>query len=236
MIYSSSFFKNQKKGSHKSAKEVVPLIIKFTTPKSVVDVGCGIGTWLSVFEELGVQDILGIDGDWVKEELLQIDRENFVSKDLQKPLVLNRKFDLAISLEVAEHLSEDSANLFIKSLTKLSDIVIFSAAIPKQGGTSHLNEQWQSYWAKKFSDKGYLAVDYLRPLIWDNKSVAWWYKQNTLLFVNKKRLRANKLPYVKNIDNNRINLDIVHPDNYLARDITFKMRVKNKLHKIITSL
>jgi hypothetical protein len=233
MIYSPSFFKNQKKGSNQSAKEVVPLLITLIHPKNIVDIGCGIGTWLSEFDELNIKDYLGVDGDWVEKDMLLIPHKNFLSKDLQKPLRLKRRFDMVVSLEVAEHIPEQSADIFVRSLTALSDVVVFSAAIPKQGGTNHLNEQWQSYWAEKFLHEGYVAVDYLRPLIWGNKLISLWYKQNVIIYFNKKTLkRYPNLHAVANISS----LDIVHPENYLARDIPLKMQIKNKLYKIATGI
>lgn len=63
--YTSEFFDNIRNGSLRSAQVVVPIAIELARPKSVVDVGCGDGTWLSVFRHLGVNDTLGLDGDYV---------------------------------------------------------------------------------------------------------------------------------------------------------------------------
>jgi len=63
--YSKDFFHEQKKGSLRSAKEVVPLVMDLIKPKSVIDVGCGIGAWLSVFREYGISDILEVNREWV---------------------------------------------------------------------------------------------------------------------------------------------------------------------------
>jgi len=104
-------------------------------------------------------------------------------------LTLNRKYDLAISLEVAEHLPEQFADLFVKTLILHSDIILFSAAIPGQGGQNHLNEQWPDYWIEKFSKHGYFFHDLIRPLIWNNKKVDYWYKQNTFLVTKKCSLK-----------------------------------------------
>lgn len=117
----------------KAPKEIVPQIIKLIQPNSVVDVGCGIGTWLSVFEDFGVEDVVGIDGDYVNRTLLHIDEKKFISRDLTKPLKLDRKFDLAVCLEVAEHLPEKSANTFVESLVSLSDTILFLRQFPLKG-------------------------------------------------------------------------------------------------------
>ena len=163
---------------------VVPFLIEIFKPKSVIDIGCGIGTWLSVFKEKGITDILGVDGNYVDVKLLSgfIKPDEFKAMDLARPFDLKRKFDLAICLEVAEHLSHDNAPDLVETITHHADIVIFGAAIPNQWGQNHLNEQWPEYWVKLFSDHGYTCYDILRPLVWDNSLVDWWYRQNMLVF------------------------------------------------------
>jgi SAM-dependent methyltransferase len=189
----------------KAAKEIVPQIIKLIQPNSVVDVGCGIGTWLAVFEELGVKDVVGIDGDYVNRNLLHIDEQNFIPSDLKKPFHLDRKFDLVVCLEVAEHLPEEAASAFIESLVSLSDIILFSAAIPDQGGQNHLNEQWPIYWQLKFKEHKFELHDFIRSDIWFNKNVDWWYKQNMLIAIKEtSKISLNK---------NNI-LPIIHPELY----------------------
>jgi len=212
--YSKKFYEEQISGSLQSAREIVPIIISQIKPKSVIDIGCGVGTWLSVFKEKGVKDIFGIDGEWVKKEMLLIPQQKFKSADLKKPFNINSKFDLVVSLEVAEHIPKEFADTFINSLSKLGPVVMFSAAIPFQGGTSHLNEQWPEYWINKFKDRGYIAIDSIRRKIWDNEKVGFFYAQNILLFIKKDYL--NKFPALKEeLKNNPKPLPIVHPKRYL---------------------
>ncbi|MDO8509457.1 MAG: methyltransferase domain-containing protein [Nanoarchaeota archaeon] len=197
-FYDENFFNNQFRGSYLSAKKIVPIIKKFVNPRSVVDVGCGVGTWLKVFEENGIKDIVGIDGQYISKEKLMIDPKYFIPKDLSRPFILNRKFDLALSLEVAEHLPKRSAEIFINSLTSLSDIVVFSAAIPKQGGVNHLNEQWPQYWKRLFQRHNYLMLDPLRFIILNDRDIQWWYKQNVFVFVKEEKLKkVNKINLLK---------------------------------------
>ena len=191
--YTQKFYKDQSVGSRRSAEAIVPLVLTLIKPQSVIDVGCGLGTWLSVFKEFGVKDVFGIDGDHVDRSMLQIPNERFTAFDLKKPIPIDRQFDLVISLEVAEHLPEDCAKTFIHSLTGLGPVILFSAAIPFQGGTNHLNEQWPDYWANHFNDNGYVAVDCLRKKVWQDDQVEWWYAQNILLFSKKDYLASNPL-------------------------------------------
>lgn len=214
--YTESFYNEEYQGrTRRSAKEIVPLALDLVQPKQVIDVGCGIGIWLSVFKELGVQDVWGIDGDWVDRKMLQIPAERFVSCDMTKPFRMERQFDLVVSMEVAEHLPKQSAEGFVDSLVRLGPVILFSAAIPYQGGVQHLNEQWPDYWAKYFREKGYVVVDCMRKRIWQNDHVDWWYTQNSFIFVRSDRL--DDYPLLKREVENTVGsqLSMVHPRKYL---------------------
>jgi SAM-dependent methyltransferase len=214
--YTRSFYELMRNGAVRSAEVVVPLVLELLPIRSVLDVGCGDGSWLKVFQKLGVDDILGIDGEYVTGDLLQIPQDRFRAVDLTKPFSVGRVFDLAISLEVAEHLPAESALSFVESLTRQAPLVLFSAAIPKQGGNHHLNEQWPDYWAKLFQGHGYLPVDFLRRRIWQNDAVEWWYAQNALLFAQAKLLESNA-PLKAEFDRtNPAQLSLVHPKQYLT--------------------
>jgi len=186
--YTQRFYDGQKSGSLRSAQEVVPIILDLLPCKSVVDLGCGVGTWLSVFRELGIEDILGIDGDYVNREMLFIPANCFMSHNLGSALHLDRTFGLAMSLEVAEHIPESYSELFVQNLVRLAPVVLFSAAIPLQGGTFHVNEQWPDYWVRRFNKYGYVAIDCLRDRLWNNSSIQPYYSQNIVVFVDKNKL------------------------------------------------
>lgn len=190
----------------KAAEEIIPYILKLLKPKSVLDIGCGIGTWLKIFKENGIDDFIGIDGEYVNRDLLysNIEQKNFVAIDLGKEFNLNKKFDLAVSLEVAEHLPLESSDIFIESIIKHSDNILFSAAIPNQWGQNHLNEQWSDYWIEKFKNYGYNCFD-IRAIFWENKNIEWWYKQNLFIF-SKNNLNIE-------LNNNRI-INIIHPEHF----------------------
>lgn len=206
-----------------SAEEIVPIIMEWINPKSVIDVGCGTGTWLSVFRKLGVQSVLGIDGSHVDKNLLHISSQEFLEHDLIEPIHFDRKFDLVISLEVAEHIPEESAEIFVDTLISLGDYILFSAAIPHQGGDGHLNEQWPSYWNKKFRERGFTLHDYIRPLVWNNEKVKPWYKQNIFLAVHHKcAFEKKNIPPI---------IDIVHGEYYVSRAYEHELFSRN-LQKI----
>jgi SAM-dependent methyltransferase len=179
--YDERFYAGKDLGSYRSATVILPLVFSIIAPRSVVDVGCGTGTWLRVVEELGVHDYFGYDGAHVPQ--LRIARERFAAADLSQPLHAARRFDLAISCEVAEHLPSSAATSFVATLCSLSDVVLFSAAIPGQGGVHHINEQWPEYWQARFRENGYSAYDCIRLRVWGDDRVEWWYRQNAILYV-----------------------------------------------------
>jgi SAM-dependent methyltransferase len=181
--YDAEFFRWQSDGSRRSADAIVPIVASLLKPRSVIDVGCGIGTWAAAFSEAGVEDVTGIDGDYVDQTQLQIPRDQFQTADLTRPLRLERRFDLAVSLEVAEHLPPERGESFVGDLVALAPAVLFSAAVPGQGGTNHLNERWQDEWEEMFAAHDYRAVDVVRPAVWANPAVEPWYSQNTLLYL-----------------------------------------------------
>jgi len=187
-LYNDDFFTAHEESTRVSAREAVPVILEHVRAASVVDVGCGMGIWLAEFKTRGVTDYLGIDGDYVRRDRLAIDPSRFHSRDLSQPFDVGRRFDLAVSLEVAEHLPEKSADSFVASLTALAPVVLFSAAIPFQGGTGHVNEQWPEYWHEKFAHRGYVIVDCLRALLWKSPTIMPWYPQNMFFFVDCKCL------------------------------------------------
>ena len=181
--YNPKFYR-ELSSAQESAREVLPFVFDVIRPAAVVDIGCGTGNWLSIANELGVKEILGVDGAWAEGHLV-IPPEKFVAHDLATPLKLSRRFDMALSLEVAEHLSASAARIFVQSLCDAADVIVFSAAIPGQGGRRHLNEQWPAYWAELFHDLRYECYDFLRPRIWNNRRVAWHYAQNSMIFVRE---------------------------------------------------
>jgi len=215
-VYSASFYAEMSGGSQASARYVVPLIQDMFSPRSVVDVGCGIGDWLAEFRRAGVVDIAGLDGPWVPDHQLLIPPQALTRVDLAQPFKLDRRFDLAMCVEVAEHIAQERARDFVASLTALAPIIMFSAAIPGQTGTNHVNEQWPSYWAKLFAERDYSLLDCLRPQLWTVAEVEYWYVQNLMVFTNqdaaRKLSRRGDIPAGPPAGM----LDLVHPRAFQA--------------------
>jgi SAM-dependent methyltransferase len=181
--YDDRFFDSQRAGSRSSAEAILGPLLDALHPSSIVDVGCGVGTWLAVARAAGIEDVTGVDGAWVDSAALEIPPERFVVADLDLALEVTRSFDLALCMEAAEHLHPERAPGLIADLTRLAPVVLFSAAIPGQGGTQHLNEQWPEFWAGLFGNHGYRMLDAVRLRHWEDDRVEPWYAQNAFLFV-----------------------------------------------------
>lgn len=210
--YDSNFYNSQIEGSYKSAQIIVPIVLGLLSVRSVCDVGCGVGTWLRAFMEAGVEDVLGLDGEYVPRNMLQIPEARFRPMNLTEPLLVSQPFDLVVSLEVVEHLPNAVSERFIDYLTSLAPAVLFSGAIPGQGGREHVNEQWQSFWAERFSRRGFAVADVIRPAVWANADVEWWYRQNAFLYV-----RSHLLETIPRLSVAPTILDTVHPENFRSR-------------------
>jgi SAM-dependent methyltransferase len=206
--YNDAFFADYDHDVRGSAEVIVPIVVDRLQPASVLDVGCGRGTWLHVFADAGVSDTFGVDGPHISPADLEIPADRFASHDLDEPLDLGRRFDLVTCLEVGEHLDERAAPTLVASLVAHAPAVLFSAAIPKQGGAGHVNERWPSYWAGLFAARGYRAVDLIRPLVWNDDRVAFWYAQNIVLYLDQSRPD----PGLASVD---VPMDLVHPGLHL---------------------
>ena len=214
-LYDKNFFANQQDGAYRSAEIVVPLLLEILGPLgSVIDVGCGTGAWLSVFQRHGVAQVFGVDGDYVDRQMLYVPRDCFGARDLFQPIDDSGPYDLACTLEVAEHLPAERAESFVDDLARLSSVVCFSAAIPGQGGTHHINERWPDYWAKLFAARGFYPVDLIRPRIWRDNRIEWWYCQNILLFATEPAIRANRTLAAGRKGTRDAQLSLVHPRRF----------------------
>ncbi len=225
--YSVEYYESIKHGALSSARAVTPLVFGLVRPRSVVDLGCGTGEWLSAFAEHGAGEILGVEQPGFERSLLSVPSESVIEHDLREPFRVDRRFDLAISLEVAEHLPPERGKTFVEDLARLSPVVLFSAAVPGQGGEEHLNERWQSYWAQLFNGVGYEVVDCVRPAVWEDERVEFWYAQNTILYVAAERLASDGALKDAKEEDKCFPLSVIHPMPRLEQRLR-KIRKLNK--------
>jgi hypothetical protein len=214
--YGATFFAGIGEGSRRSADVVVPLLLKFFSPHSVVDVGGGGGHWAATCLAGGVADVLAIDGPWVPETARPPSPGRFLEHDLRSPLALNRTFELALCLEAAEHLPAAAAPALVRALTEAAPVVVFSAALPGQGGDGHINEQPASYWARLFAGRDYACFSDLRRRVWNDEAVEVWYRQNLLCFVRRSEAARWSANLTDQIEPDDPLVDVAHPA-FLAR-------------------
>jgi len=205
--YTQDYYQKHLAGALSSAESILRLLSSFYKPSSVLDLGCGSGAWLKVAKRLFHSRVLGVDQHSYQDIKMLIQPNEYMVHNLETPLFIREKFDLVISLEVAEHITENCEDVLIDSVCRHGDVILFSAALPMQGGTGHINEKACSYWALKFAKNDYYAIDCIRPRIWDNSNVEIWYRNNAILFASKKQ--KNELE--KQLSLIKYPLDIIHP-------------------------
>ena len=186
-IYDEKFW-GPRRGNwnYSSAKIILPMIFKYYKPNSIIDVGCGIGTWLSAALELGIDNLKGLDCNEISEDFLLVPRKYISIDNLETHENKNNiKYDLAISVEVAEHLDNSASEHFIKMLTSYSKVIIFSAGIPYQEGEHHINCQQPQFWHDIFAKYEYICFDFRNELMNMWEKINPCYAQNILLYVHK---------------------------------------------------
>ena len=204
-LYPADFYANRRTHTAHAARCVLGAMPAALPRARVADLGCGTGTWLAAALASGSKMAFGIEGDWVTPTMLDDARIALTPHDLAQSFA-GPRVDLAVSLEVAEHLLPARAASFVADLVALAPAVLFSAAIPGQGGVGHTNEQWQSWWAAQFAHHGYLPYDIIRPAIWADDAIPAWYRQNTVLYLDAPTSRTLGL-----VPTDPTLLDTVHP-------------------------
>lgn len=187
IIYNKWFYLNNRYGSFISGFQFLKNIIPTFKIKSIVDFGCGTGTWLAAAKSISEVEVLGIDGEYVSKDDLMIDESEFLPSDLTCGVMLGKKYDLAISVEVAEHLPVSASDTLVRDLCRASDIVLFSAAHVGQGGDGHINCQPFEFWQEKFLNNNFHYIN-IREQFKDNWEIEGWYRENISLFISSDRL------------------------------------------------
>ena len=235
--YGKSFFADRRALTVASAERVLEILWEHVQPQSVLDAGCATGIWLAACKMRGATTVCGIDGSWMPLEQLEIEASEFSEHDFGKSMPSETgNFDMALCIELAEHLSVSAGRELIDFLTAHTDLVLFSAAVPGQGGTGHINERVQSYWHELFSGRDFVCFDIIRPAIWEDGRVNVIYRQNMLLYARSgseayRALATNAA--VSSKISSSYELDRVHPDLFAMRSKKTKLRtskrIKNRL-------
>jgi SAM-dependent methyltransferase len=189
----------------RSASKIVPFLFERFHPRSVLDIGCGTGDWLAEFQKCGILKLMGYDGAWVPTQGRILAPECYGGIDFNAEMPPPGNYDLAMCLEVAEHLEPAVGEKLVAFMCKNSGLILWSAAIPDQGGYEHINENYQEYWVHLFAAHGFRPFDLIRPHFWSNESVSFWYRQNALIFADE----ASQSKY--NLQPAPFMVSVVHP-------------------------
>ena len=200
----------QEAGNHQSALKILGMLREYVTVGSLLDVGCGLGTWLKAAWEIGIHEVMGVEGPWLEAAKLVVDPKMVKKIDLERRFAMGRRYDLAVCLEVAEHLNASAADGLVHSLVDAADHVLFSAAIPYQGGEHHVNEQYLPYWMERFSRHDYVMVDLFRGRLWEDGTILWWLRQNMVLFIRREMLEKNEK--LRGFRPDPVPIRMVHPE------------------------
>ena len=184
-FYSRTFFSRLDEEQGRSYDVIAETIVDRFHPQAVIDVGSGSGALLAALQRRGVPRLAGLEGS---EEGLRRSRRLRVNAgfcDLTQPFRLGPQFDVAVCLEVAEHLPADVADQFAGCLASGPDVLVFSAATPGQGGENHVNEQPHDYWIEKLRAHGFAVDEEMTARVreeWSERAVASWYCRNVIFF------------------------------------------------------
>jgi hypothetical protein len=171
--------------SAEAARHVVPVILDAVgTVRSVADLGGGTGAWLHEFKRHGADSVFLFDLETAGTELL-VERSEFQPVDLEQAFPPPPRVDLAVCVEVAEHLTAGRAGPLVDWLTAAADRVVFSGAVPGQDGNGHINERVPAYWSGLFAERGFVRRDVLRRALIHNEAVPFWYRQNLFVYVRE---------------------------------------------------
>lgn len=194
-IYNDDFYTYQKNEGITHGMIILGFFNKYFNFNSIVDFGCGTGNFLGAALEMGIKDIVGIDGDYVDKKYLVFPEENFKNFNLAEDKIdLKKKYDVAICLEVLEHIDAKFEDNAVDNIVRHADTLLISAGHPGQGGTNHINEKPASHWVKKFTDRGYDFIE-VRGHFWDNEKIPTWYRANLLFFYKKDKVQIDDKTY-----------------------------------------
>lgn len=183
-IYSDSFYEKRRQDPWRSeANHVGNVLYRMFEPQSVIDFGCAVGSHLEPFYKRGVE-VQGVEAHEAAIENAVIPQEHILQHDLREPFEVSKKYDLAISIEVAEHIPERFSDTFVSTISKSSNTIVLTAAQPGQGGDHHVNEQPKSYWVQKFEKRGFIHDEEQAKTLAQLLEVEHsdWVKDNLLLF------------------------------------------------------
>lgn len=183
-LYDGAYYDNIDALAGHSMEVIAAALVREAAPGTVLDVGCGSGALLAAFRDRGIPGV-GLEQSPAGLAACRARGLTVHAADLCADVPPQGRFGAVTCLEVAEHLPPARADWLVHFLTAASDVVLFTAATPGQGGTGHLNEQPHEYWIERFAARGCpldAAATARMRQEWQALGVAWWYARNVMLF------------------------------------------------------
>lgn len=186
VLYRGGYFRMVDATSTRSAEAMATSIAEAFAPRRVIDYGCGTGSLLASLQAEGIA-VAGTEYSALARSYCRAKGIEVIPLDLREPSATPPlgTADVAVSLEVAEHLPETAASGFVRLLASTAPIVVFGAATPGQGGQGHVNEQPHAYWIGRFASLGMPFDDRLSLGFrdaWRLAGVDSWYADNAMVF------------------------------------------------------
>lgn len=162
-LYNKEFFEWHLKYAREYSIKTMDYYCQKYKPTSVIDFGCGIGSYLESAYSNGIGDLKGYDigkryaEPFIPEHLLPFIHE----RDCTEPIFLDMRYDLVISFETIEHIDPKGTNGFLNNLVWALNVngrLLFTGAPPEQDGCGHINCHTREYWLNEFS-KRYCVED-----------------------------------------------------------------------------
>lgn len=173
-------------GRKVNARKVLKTVFRILgVPPSFLDIGGGAGSWCTAAKGLGVQHVRLVDACPPNQVIPELTQEEQIQANLEDGIPYLGKFDLVICIEVIKHLSESAASSLLKQMTSCTNFILFSAAIPGQGGIGHINERLHDYWHEKFSELEFEKYDVIRPMLISRPDISSIHRQNLFIYARK---------------------------------------------------
>lgn len=194
LSFNKKYYDSFKKGSYEFGLVLDEILNKKISYSKVVDFGCGSCDFIYGFTQKNNIKFLGMDShdEIIESKYLELNSK-YIKTNIIEPIKNIEKFDISFCLEVLEHINNIDSLKVVNNLIHSSDLIIFSSAHKGQGGLSHINEQDLDYWINVFNNNNYLCFDYLRSKIQSNNKIPYYYKYNTVMFINKRNDKLIKI-------------------------------------------
>jgi hypothetical protein len=185
-MYSAAFHKAIESDELPQAVRLANYIQTYIKPYVFYDFGCSTGLYLrEVKKRLPMIESKGFE--FSEEAIATALCPDIIKTDLTVPLFFGKKSNtLGLCLEVLEHIDDSFWREVLTNLTNHCDILIFSAALPGQGGTGHINCRPRIDWIRRFHELGWVVdADATQHLVGYMKQGLHmgWFVANALVFI-----------------------------------------------------